>query len=246
LRRARLHLNREIIDRIAGIDADLPLYVVGEFEPHRGEWIPYHVLRGLRENHAAVRAAIGKKRIQTAAMILAPGTQLRKMRLIALGLAPRALIIYGEDLQVVKDTGWGKYLLRRAMEAAGSHRSRQWLQRLRHPEKRKSRFEPGQPSCMVSSQAGFGLPGVKRRWKGHEPLADGVTVVIPSRDGRELLETLLPSLLPQLSAQSAVPSCATTKHSEQAAGPLCATTTHSAQAAGPLCATTTSDAAKSS
>ena len=60
-------LNRALIDLIAGAHPEFPLYVVGEFEPEPGkfsEWVPYHVLRGFRENLAAVRAGIGNKRIQ--------------------------------------------------------------------------------------------------------------------------------------------------------------------------------------
>ena len=71
------HLNREMIDRIAKIRPDLPLFVVAEFEPHRGQWIPYHVLRGFRENLAAIRAGIAGTRIETAAMILAHSDKMR-------------------------------------------------------------------------------------------------------------------------------------------------------------------------
>jgi GT2 family glycosyltransferase/glycosyltransferase involved in cell wall biosynthesis len=192
------HLNREIIDRIAAIDPDLPLYVSAEFEPHRGVWIPYHVLRGLRENYAAIRAAIGNKKIRIAAMILPANRPLRKMRLIALALAPGALIVYGEDLQVVKGAGWGKHLLRRVTEAVESDRSRQWLRRLRHPGEAEIpvRARTAQLYGVLASRIRVSRPDVAIA--GHEPLDEGVTVVIPSRDGRELLATLLPSLLPQL------------------------------------------------
>src|SRR5205085_7738063 len=34
-------LNRELIDRMAALFPELPLYVVSEFPPHAGRWIPY-------------------------------------------------------------------------------------------------------------------------------------------------------------------------------------------------------------
>jgi hypothetical protein len=127
------HLNREMIERVAAIRPDLQLLVVGEFEPHRGQWIPYHPLRGFRENLAAVRVAVDNRRIETAAMILAPSVPLAKMRLIALAVAGGTLIACDEKLQVVRGTGWVKYAARRALDMAGSHRTKQWIRRLRHP-----------------------------------------------------------------------------------------------------------------
>ena len=128
------HVNREVIDRIAALQPELPLLVVAEFEPHRGHWIPYHPLRRDRENRAAVRAALVNKRIETAAMVLAPAVPLKKMRLIAMTVAAGSLIAFDEDLKIVGGAGWGKYFLRRVEAAARSHRTRQWLRRIAHPD----------------------------------------------------------------------------------------------------------------
>ena len=51
-------LNRGMLDHFASTPPDLPLVVVAEFAPHRGEWIPYHVPRSVKENTAAIRAAV--------------------------------------------------------------------------------------------------------------------------------------------------------------------------------------------
>ena len=129
-------LNAALIDRIAAEHPELPLYVVGEFQPESGtcsEWIPYHVLRSFPENLAAVRAAIGKKRIRLAAMVVSPAVPSAKMRCIAILVAARALIVYDENLHAIKGARWAKVLLRRARTAAGSPRARQWLRRLAHP-----------------------------------------------------------------------------------------------------------------
>jgi GT2 family glycosyltransferase len=193
------HLNRELIERVAALRPELPLFVVGEFEPHRGQWIPYHLLRGLRENLAAVRAAVAGRRIGTAAMVLAPAVPLAKMRLIALTVAGRALIAYDERLQVVRGAGWVRYFVRRALDKAGSHRTKQWLRRLRHPR------EAEIPVRARAAQMYGVVAGRLRRTQRESPMhdgprafADGISVVIPSRNGRDLLASMLPALLPQI------------------------------------------------
>ncbi|MGA2711655.1 MAG: glycosyltransferase [Bryobacteraceae bacterium] len=197
-------LNRALIDRIAADHPELPLYVVGEFEPEPGtfsEWIPYHVLRGFRENLAAVRAAIGNKRIRLAATLLSPTVPSGKIRLIAYVVAASALTVYDENLHAVKGARWGKILLKRARTAAGSPRARQWLRRLGHP---------GEAEIPVRARAAqiYGVAANRFRTaqsemplSGNEALvdlADGIGIVIPSRNGRELLANMLPALLPQV------------------------------------------------
>ena len=191
------HLNREMIDRIAKIRPDLPLFVVAEFEPHRGQWIPYHVLRGFRENLAAIRAGIAGTRIETAAMILAPAVPLAKMRLIAMRIAGSALIVCDENLQVVRGPGWGKYFLRRALDASRSPRTRQWLRRIGHPGEAEIplRARGAQLYGLVASR--FRATQRELPTDGAAPAADGVSVVIPSRNGRDLLATMLPSIVSQ-------------------------------------------------
>ncbi len=192
-------VNREVIERIAALQPELPLLVVAEFEPHRGQWIPYHLLRGFGENLAAVRAAIGNRRIETAAMVLAPGVPLAKMRLAAMTVARPALIAYDEDLRVVRGLSWGKYFSRRAADKAGSRRTRQWLRRLRHPGEAEIpvRARTAQIYGVVAGR----LRAVQRESPmngGAQPLTEGVSVVIPSRNGRELLASMLPALMPQV------------------------------------------------
>jgi hypothetical protein len=192
-------INREIIERVAALRPELPLFVVGEFEPHRGQWIPYHPLRGFRENLDSVRSALGNGRIETAAMVLAPAVPLTKMRLIALAVAGRALIVYDQHLQVVRGAGWVRYICRRAWDKAGSQRTKQWLRRLRHP---------GEAEIPVRARAAqlHGIVASRLRTARREsplsvdtrPLANGISVVIPSRNGRDLLASMLPPLLPQL------------------------------------------------
>jgi GT2 family glycosyltransferase/glycosyltransferase involved in cell wall biosynthesis len=200
-------LNRALIDRIAAAHPELPLYVVGEFQPEPGtfsEWIPYHVLRGFRENLAAVRAAIDKKWIRLAAMVLSPAVPSAKMRLIAYMVAAGALTVYDENLNAVHGARWGNVLLKRARTAAGSPRTRLWLRRLTHP---------GEAEIPVRARAAriYGIAarlfrparsetsfGANEAFVDPIDLVEGIGIVIPSRNGRELLANMLPALLPQL------------------------------------------------
>ena len=51
-------LNPQLIARMQALYPDLPLYVVSEFPPDAGIWIPYHPRRTLRENLAKCLAAL--------------------------------------------------------------------------------------------------------------------------------------------------------------------------------------------
>jgi GT2 family glycosyltransferase/glycosyltransferase involved in cell wall biosynthesis len=199
-------VNREVIDRLAAAQPKLPLLVVAEFEPHRGEWIPWHVLRGFDENLAAVKAAIGDRRIETAAMVLAPAGPLARMRLAAKRVAGGVLVAYDEDLRVIRGLSWGKYFLRRVVAKAGSRRTKQWLRRMAHP---------GEAEIPVRARAAQMLGIISSRFRvrqrespvpGAQSASDGVSVVIPSRNGRELLARLLPDLVPQVTVGEVIVS----------------------------------------
>ena len=190
------HLNRELIDRMAASEPALPLYVISEFAPERGVWIPYHVQRPFRENLASIAAALKGHRIKTASLVLAPDVPLGKMRVIAALLAPGA----------VSKAGWPRYLLRRLRARAGSPGVRRWLRRAAHPS------EAEIPLRARAAQA-YGVAASRVRplrrefpMKGNKPLVAGTSVVIPSRDGRALLEEMLPPLLAQLTAGEVIVS----------------------------------------
>lgn len=201
------HLNRALIDRIAGRHPELLLCVVSEFapEPEKGaEWIPWHVRRSFRENLAALRAAIGDRRVGWGAMIMAPGVPHTKMRFAAWMVARNVLTVYDENLQVVNGAGWAGLLLRRAGAKVAGTRTRRWIRRIGHPR------EAEIPVRARAAQL-YGIIGSRirprsreRAWARKEPLARGVSVLIPSRNGRDLLEQLLPTILPQLGAGEAI------------------------------------------
>ncbi len=190
------HLNRELIDRIASSEPVLPLYVVSEFAPERGLWIPYHVQRSFRENLASIAAALRGRRIERADLVLAPNVPLGKMRVIAALLAPGA----------VSRAGWTRYLLRRLRARASSPAIRRWLRRVAHPADAEIPLRAR--AAQVYGVAASRLRQLRREFpmKGHAPLRTGTSIVIPSRDGRALLEEMLPPLLSQLTAGEVIVS----------------------------------------
>jgi len=178
-------LNQAAIERF-----ELPFVVVSEFEPARGEWIPYHVKRSFQENRASILAAIGARRIRCATVILAPGTKLAKMRAIALSIAPAVVTAWDESLKPVPISAW---VARQLVPGKASGR---WLRRITHPAEAEIPIR-----ARLAQAYGIFAPRsvqVEKPMPGHEPLLGGISVVVPSRDGRGLLETMMPPLLKQL------------------------------------------------
>ena len=184
-------VNRALVNRLAGFRPELPLYVVAEFEPAHGRWIPWHVYRPLSENLKAIRAELGARQIALAYVAFAPGTAYGPMRVAALRLAARRLKAYDDNLQPLT----AAYLLR-----ANQHhldRAAKWIRRIAHPAEAAIpvRARLAQARGMSLRRVG---PVQDQPVKGFTPLSPGITVVVPSRDGRELLATMLAPLLPQL------------------------------------------------
>lgn len=183
-------LNRDLIERAA---ADV---VVAEFEPAHGEWIAWHPFRSYDENLASVRTAIGGRQIASAVMLLCPGVPLADMRRAARALAGTVLAVYDDRLQPVSRLA---YAARRIGETAASPRVRKWLRRVTHPAEAEIpvRARAAQMYGLIAART-RGVTTEASPMEGTTQLAGGVTVVIPSRNGRELLEALLPALVPQI------------------------------------------------
>jgi GT2 family glycosyltransferase/glycosyltransferase involved in cell wall biosynthesis len=107
--------------------------------------------------------------------------------------------MYDEKLRIVR--GSLALFARRIGEAAASHRARKWLRRVAHPGEAEIpvRARSAQMYGLLASRI-RGAAQETRPLPGAPVLGDGVTIVIPSRNGRELLENLLPPLVPQLVA----------------------------------------------
>jgi glycosyltransferase involved in cell wall biosynthesis len=93
-------LNARLIERMQNIFPGLPLCVVSEFPPadRSVRWVRYQVDRPLRHNLARCRAAFRGSSIRLAAVMLAPDVPLRRLRLLALLLAPHNLLAFNENL----------------------------------------------------------------------------------------------------------------------------------------------------
>jgi GT2 family glycosyltransferase/glycosyltransferase involved in cell wall biosynthesis len=191
-------LNRAVIERVAAMDPPLPLFVVGEFEPHRGEWIPWHVLRGTRENMASMQAALGARRIRTAAVVLATGTRYGKLRLLAWKLAPGAVVGYDESLREIRGVGFIGHGWRRMSDAFASPRAQKWLRLFAHPAEAELPVRTRLAQLYGLAADRFRSTVQESAMPGLAPLQAGVTVVVPSRDGKELLATMLTALAPQV------------------------------------------------
>ena len=87
-----------LIERLKELEPELPLYVVSEFAPPEGRWIPYHPARSLRENYARVRAALRGRRVRFSGIILQPRMPYWRLRLIGLLISPAGFIAYNENL----------------------------------------------------------------------------------------------------------------------------------------------------
>ncbi|MDQ1468960.1 MAG: hypothetical protein QOJ99_440 [Bryobacterales bacterium] len=189
--------NRAMLERFAAAHPSLPLYVVSEFQPQCGHWIPWHVLRSPGENVAAIRAALDGRTVQAAAVAVAQGTAYGNMRLAAARLRGGRFAVYDEDMKSLSPAAVPLWFLRNAAPVAGG-RLHKWIRRLAHPSESEIpvRARLAQVRGLVANRFRGEARDIPLR--GGEDLAEGITVVVPSRDGRKLLGTMLPPLLEQI------------------------------------------------
>ena len=183
-------LNRELMERMRALFPELPLWVVSDFPPEDGSvpWIRYRASHGIAANLRRVREAVAGHQVRLAAVMLVPNVPFRRMRLVALALSPRAFIAFNEHLH--------HFMLRPAqLPTIARHlawRTRntvRWLRNL--PWRRIAQYAAG-------TVAGWARP--RRDTLAScpvAPLTPGISVVIPSRTGRTLLESHLPAIAAQ-------------------------------------------------
>lgn len=183
----------QTLEKFKGLFPELPLVVVSEFAPPSAEngveWIPYHIRRRWRENRALIRSRLRGRTIRLAAVILEPGTPHRRMRLLAMSLVPLRLLAFNETGQHFRVSPanlpvMSRHLLWRAGNLVRVMRRRQKID-----------------WSLLFWYAVAQTIGFCRLRKGRPPrpipcppLERGVSVVIPSRNGRELLAACLPRL----------------------------------------------------
>ncbi len=193
-----------VAERLAGIYQELDLVVVSEFKPVYGEWIPYHILRTPAENEAMIRARIGARGIRFAAIIHEPRTPHKQLRRLGLRMAPLfRLMIFNENgdhfllrpdhaHQMARYALWRtKNLVRSQTRPGGTLYER--LRILRNPEDRKRSLLYRKALKRGRWLAANRPPRAPARLDAVER-PDGISVVIPSRNGLDLLRVCLPRL----------------------------------------------------
>lgn len=198
-----------LLDNLEAVAPGLDVYVVAEFAPPRGRWIPWFLGRTLAQNRARVADALRGKQIVWAALILQPRMPYWPMRLAALLASPGRLLCFNENLDhfalhprsafsICRHLMWRmKNLIRWETRPGGWLYTQVW--RITHPWSYRRQWlraaalatgwrvarRKGDMAPRPDPQPGPALPA-------------GITVVIPSRDGRELLAQLLSGLLCEL------------------------------------------------
>ncbi|PWU05893.1 MAG: hypothetical protein C5B51_13485 [Terriglobia bacterium] len=193
-------LNAQLIDQMRQVFPDLPLYVVSEFPPADSslKWVPYHVNRSFAENLGRCRAALQGKAIRLAGVLLVPRVPYRRMRLMALILAPLHFLAVNENLDnfmlrpaalplVLRHLIWrGKNFCRQHFGKYGTVAQFFWPRHLIYLYARGA--------------------GLLRRKRGRHaalpsrPTEPGVSLVIPSRNGKDLLARQMPGIVRELSS----------------------------------------------
>jgi GT2 family glycosyltransferase/glycosyltransferase involved in cell wall biosynthesis len=195
-----------ILERIQPIMPELPLVVVSEFEPpvvgdgNDVEWIRYHVKRSSRENRDMIRAKLGSRRIRIAAVILEPRTPHWPMRWTGLAMAPLYFLAFNETGEhfmlrprsvpsMLGHIVWRtKNFFRSQFKKGGWIRKQ--IERVRHPEKIR------QPIYyrLALRRGGAARARAARLKEAGTQRPEGISVVIPSRNGLELLKECLPRI----------------------------------------------------
>ena len=203
-------LNRAMLESFATLRPELPLIVIAEFEPQASnikisEWIAWHVHRPLAQNLESVRAALKGRRIVSAVTAWDRRSALADLRSAAYELSPGVVIAYDEDLRSAPPQQLGGFLRKRRLRAIAAQfreggRARARLRRLAHPAEAEIPVRARTAQLLGILLNRLRSPEDHAAHSEPSGLQEGVSVIVPSRDGIELLRTMLPPLLPQIIA----------------------------------------------
>lgn len=176
------------------------VFVVAEFPPLSGIWIPFRVHWPETLNWERAQADLADKRIRLVCVTKRPSTPLLDgMRRLAFRLAPGRQVYFNENLDhfMLRPRSFGA-ILRHAMwralawarfEFRPGGRIYTWLWRILHPRELERPWTYWR--LKQKPLAAFQTPCVE----SVPELSPGIAVVIPSRSGRELLKRCLPRVL---------------------------------------------------
>jgi hypothetical protein len=195
-----------LIDQLRAIRPELPVYVLSEFRPPTGTWIPYNPARTLSQNRELCKSALRGKRIVFAGLILQPRMPYWTMRLLGVLLGGLNTIFFNENLDhfllrprsigvIARHLLWRmKNLVRWELRPGGATYTFLW--RLRHPGafRRPIHYR----AALLAGRLAALRPPAPARLLDSRPRPKGISIVIPSRSGKTLLEQLLPTLVREL------------------------------------------------
>lgn len=188
------------LERFKALLPDLPLVVVAEFQPPDGEWIPWHVKRTWTENRAWVRSKLGTRKVRLGAVILEPRTPYWGLRMLGFAIAPLYFLAFNENGEhfmlrprsipsIARHALWRvKNFLKWQLNPGGWIYTQLW--RIAHPR------EFRRPVFYRLALLRGKIEGRGSMYTGAAAQAKpaGISVVIPSRNGRELLDRCLPRI----------------------------------------------------
>jgi glycosyltransferase involved in cell wall biosynthesis/GT2 family glycosyltransferase len=194
----------EEVQKMGGLD--LPVYIVAEFKPTVPcHWIPWHPFESLDTNRNRILWHLSGKSVHFNCILLQPKQPYWDMRWLGLKLFPTKVYFFNENYghfplhprgipQILRHFLWRtKNLLRYQTRPGG--RLYTWLWRAQHP------FALERPYYFHFASRREALATKPLRSEPVPSLTEGITVVIPSREGRELLSQLLPQIEPGLVKQ---------------------------------------------
>lgn len=208
---------KPFLERLREVIPETELVLVAEFPPPRSgpqaRWIPWFPKRTLRQNLARIRDELRGCRVVWTALVLERLLPCWAMRAAAAWISRGRLLVFNENLhhfalrpgdapQALRFLRWRvREFVERQTHPGGWLYTQLW--RLGHPQ---AYVRP--LFAMLAWAAGWHVAMWKRLHAGaavepaEEVLPDGTSVVIPSRDGRTLLEALLPRVETELAGRA--------------------------------------------
>ncbi|MCX6597225.1 MAG: glycosyltransferase family 2 protein, partial [Acidobacteria bacterium] len=199
-------LAARFVAEAAHLAGDRPFFVISEFQPSCGTWIPYRLHWPDELNWERVQAELAGQAVHLVCVLLEPKTPILKpMRRLAFRLAPARGVYFNEHLNhfmlrprslgtIARHLKWRlKSWLKFELNPGG--RIYTWAWRLSHPSALERPWLYWQLKRRRPSP--FVRPAL-REAVGGKP---GISVIIPTRNGRALLARCIPLLLAEKPAQ---------------------------------------------